>query len=63
MGYKKMTLEQSDDDNVQDDNEYVPTRSESFLFGLQDGWGTVPKTIIQLFLGIIITILVLGLVC
>lgn len=64
MGYKRMILEQSDDDNVQDqEEEYVPTRSEAFFFGMQNGWGTIGKTIVQLFAGIIITMIVLSMVC
>lgn len=63
MGYKRMILEQSDEDPQSNEEEYIPTSGEAFLFGMQEGWSTVGETVVKIFAGIILTILVLAIVC
>jgi len=60
MGFKRMILEQSDDDNLSENRrEYIPGRGESFAIGLQAGW----KSAIKLLFVIIGLIIIANLVC
>lgn len=59
MGYKRMILEQSDQEENDDD---VPSRGESFQEGLMHGWynvmGSIPYAILTLIVFFVLILFV-----
>ena len=57
MGFKRMILEQSNNDyDSEKREEYIPGRGESFSMGLMAGWKNAIKALPFIIIGIIIIV-------
>ena len=54
MGYKRLILEQSDDDYDNYHDDYIPSRGESFSMGMIYGWESLLRAIPWILAGLIL---------
>jgi len=57
---RKITVEESDDFDYNEDDTYIPPRGEAFSMGLISGWESMMKALPWIIIGLVILI---GFIC